>query len=282
MALKGLPPSPASGDSNSPSPELPSDGASTNASPLSASTSLYISQASDEGESAGNHSSRGTPTRFMDATRANAAGKGGCWYAYLVHCIRSPSRLLTPLAPRLPPRPSATAGRVGPSLIHAVPSSPARPLCHPNVLTLNVASTAGAQQDKEKVAAYKADIKEKLSRMGLIRGQPRQPWHAGSLSTSQPPTPGIAGPGPRTTLRRSASAREAAYHRESGYMRGAPYHLPGLPGPASGKQPSSPCRAAACVLVLVPRGRAKLLLNFAYLEREATAPLTRTRRRART
>lgn len=145
------------------------------------------------------------------------------------------------------------------------------------MLTLNVAPAAGAQQDKEKVAAYKADIKEKLSRMGLIRGQPRQPWHAGSLSTSQPPTPGIAGPGPRTTLRRSASAREG-YHRESGYMRGAPYHLPGLPGPASGKLPSSPCRAAACVLVLVPRARAKPLVIFAYLERGycALGPNTKT------
>ncbi|KAH9902741.1 fungal-specific transcription factor domain-containing protein [Cubamyces lactineus] len=176
MALKGLPPSPASGDSNSPSPELPSDGASTNASPLSASTSLYISQASDEGESAGNHSSRGTPTRFMDAARANAAGKGGCWYAYL-KCDEEREGNSCKTCLRLH--------------IDCLGWGPKRP---------------DWMRDKEKVAAYKADIKEKLSRMGLIRGQPRQPWHAGSLSTSQPPTPGIAGPGPRTTLRRSASA----------------------------------------------------------------------------
>ncbi|KAI0326960.1 hypothetical protein GY45DRAFT_1309636 [Cubamyces sp. BRFM 1775] len=206
MALKGLPPSPASGDSSSPSPELPSDGASTNASPLSASTSLYISQASDEGESTGVHSSRGTPTRYMDAARANAAGKGGCWTCR----VR---------------RKKCDEEREGNSCktclrlhIDCLGWGPKRP---------------DWMRDKEKVAAYKADIKEKLSRMGLIRGQPRQPWHAGNLSTSQPPTPGLAGPGPRTTLRRSASAREA-YHRESGYMRGAPYHLPGLPGPASG------------------------------------------------
>ncbi len=106
---------------------------------------------------------------------------------------------------------------------------------------LDSAGFAESSQDKEKVAAYKADIKEQLSRMGLIRGQPRQPWHTGLASASQPPTPGVAGPGPTTSMRRSMSARE--YRREAGYMRGAPYHLSGLPGPASGKSPSRPCRA---------------------------------------
>ena len=42
--------------------------------------------------------------------------------------------------------------------------------------------------------------------MGLIRGQPRQPWH-GTMPMSQPSTPGLGGPGPQTSLRRSMSAR---------------------------------------------------------------------------
>ncbi|KAI0749730.1 fungal-specific transcription factor domain-containing protein [Daedaleopsis nitida] len=69
--------------------------------------------------------------------------------------------------------------------------------------------------------------------MGLIRGQPRQPWHSTGLASSQPSTPGVAGPGPQTTLRRSMSAREPYHHhhhhrRDAGYMPGAPYHVPGL------------------------------------------------------
>ncbi|KAI0649400.1 fungal-specific transcription factor domain-containing protein [Trametes meyenii] len=205
MALKGLP-SPASGDSNSsPSPDLASEGPSANASPVSASTSLYISQASDEGESTGNNSSRGTPTRFMsDLTRSSSAGKGGCWTCR----VR---------------RKKCDEEREGDSCktclrlrIKCLGWGPKRP---------------DWMRDKEKVAAYKADIKDQLSRMGLIRGQPRQPWHATGLAASQPSTPGVAGPGPQT-LRRSMSARE--YRRESGVVRGAPYHLPGMPGASSG------------------------------------------------
>ncbi|KAI8980064.1 fungal-specific transcription factor domain-containing protein [Trametes punicea] len=203
MALKEMP-SPASGASDSPSPELASDGPSTNASPLS--TSLPIPQASDEGESNGNNSSRGTPTRLMsDSMRANTAGKGGCWTCR----VR---------------RQKCDEEREGNSCktclrlhIDCLGWGPKRP---------------DWMRDKEKVAQYKADIKEKLSRMGLIRGQPRQPWHTNGAAGSQPPTPGIAGPGPQTSLRRSASAREA-HRRDSGYMRGAPYHHPGLPGPVS-------------------------------------------------
>ncbi|KAI0368789.1 hypothetical protein BV20DRAFT_947406 [Pilatotrama ljubarskyi] len=202
MALKGLP-SPSSGDSNSPSPDLASDGPSLNASPVSAANSLYISQASDEGESTPNHSSRGTPSHFMsDLTRSSSAGKGGCWTCR----VR---------------RKKCDEEREGDSCktclrlrIKCLGWGPKRP---------------DWMRDKEKVAAYKADIKEQLSRMGLIRGQPRQPWH---LSASQPPTPGVAGPGPQT-LRRSLSSRET-YRREAAFMRGqAPYHLPGLPGTVS-------------------------------------------------
>ncbi|KAI0635619.1 fungal-specific transcription factor domain-containing protein [Trametes polyzona] len=173
MALKAFS-SPCSGDSNSPSPDLASDGPSANASPILSSTSLYISQASDEGESTGNQSSRGTPTRFMsDLTRSNSAGKGGCWTCR----VR---------------RKKCDEEREGDSCktclrlrIKCLGWGPKRPEW---------------MRDKEKVAAYKADIKEQLSRMGLIRGQPRQPWHGGlPSSSSQPSTPGVAGPGPQTT-----------------------------------------------------------------------------------
>lgn len=77
--------------------------------------------------------------------------------------------------------------------------------------------------------------------MGLIRGQPRQPWHSAGLSTSsssQPSTPGVAGPGPQTTLRRSMSARETTFRRDSPYVAGgagAPYHVPRMTRPISGK-----------------------------------------------
>ncbi len=72
--------------------------------------------------------------------------------------------------------------------------------------------------------------------MGLIRGQPRQPWHSTGLA-SQPSTPGVAGPGPQTSLRRSMSARETYHRRDSGYIPGAPYHLPGLANSIPGKSP---------------------------------------------
>ncbi|KAI0360201.1 hypothetical protein OH77DRAFT_1493597 [Trametes cingulata] len=158
----------SAGDDNSPSPDLASDGPSVNASPVSAPNSLYISHASDEGESTPNHSSRGTPTRLMsDLTRSSSAGKGGCWTCR----VR---------------RKKCDEEREGDSCktclrlrIKCLGWGPKRP---------------DWMRDKEKVAAYKADIKEQLSRMGLIRGQPRQPWH---LSASQPPTPGVAGPGYR-------------------------------------------------------------------------------------
>ena len=94
--------------------------------------------------------------------------------------------------------------------------------------------------------------------MGLIRGQPRQPWHSTGLASSQPPTPGVAGPGPQTTLRRSMSARET-YRRETGYM---PYQLPGLANSIPGKfPPNSACTRVhdvpAFSLGSAPRPRAR-------------------------
>ncbi|KAI0701883.1 fungal-specific transcription factor domain-containing protein [Cerioporus squamosus] len=170
MALHALP-SPSSGDSNSPSPELPSEGPSANASPASATTSLYAPRADDR-DSPRDRSSRSTPTRAMtDLTRSSSAGKGGCWTCR----VR---------------RKKCDEEREGDSCktclrlrIKCLGWGPKRP---------------DWMRDKEKVAAYKASIKEQLSRMGLIRGQPRQPWHSTGLASSQPPTPGVAGPGPQT------------------------------------------------------------------------------------
>lgn len=105
--------------------------------------------------------------------------------------------------------------------------------------------------------------------MGLIRGQPRQPWHSTGLASSQPPTPGVAGPGPQTTLRRSMSARETYHRRDPIYLASAPYHVPGgMHNSIQGKPPtvviSSPypprCpkfRASGSVSDLRPRGRSR-------------------------
>ncbi|EJF64783.1 hypothetical protein DICSQDRAFT_159813 [Dichomitus squalens LYAD-421 SS1] len=210
MALQPIP-SPSSGDSHSPSPELPSDGTSANASPVTSATPLYAPPpASDEGDSPQDRSTRSTPTRAMsDLTRSSSAGKGGCWTCR----VR---------------RKKCDEEREGDSCktclrlrIQCLGWGPKRP---------------DWMRDKEKVAAYKASIKEQLSRMGLIRGQPRQPWHSAGLSaSSQPATPGVAGPGPQTTLRRTMSARETTFRRDSyiGTGGSAPYHIPGMSRPIS-------------------------------------------------
>ncbi|KAI1797033.1 fungal-specific transcription factor domain-containing protein [Ganoderma leucocontextum] len=206
MALRPIP-SPSSGGSHSPSPELPSDGTSANTSPASSATPLHAPPPSDEGEP----SSSSTPTRAMsDLTRSSSAGKGGCWTCR----VR---------------RKKCDEEREGDSCktclrlrIKCLGWGPKRP---------------DWMRDKDKVAAYKASIKEQLSRMGLIRGQPRQPWHSAGLSTSsQPSPPGVAGPGPQTTLRGSMSERETTFRRDPPYVaRGAsaPYHVPRMTRPIS-------------------------------------------------
>jgi len=50
-------------------------------------------------------------------------------------------------------------------------------------------------RDKERVAAYKASIKEQLTRAGLIRGQPRANFMQAASSS-----PAVAGPGPSSSL----------------------------------------------------------------------------------
>ncbi|KAH9945025.1 fungal-specific transcription factor domain-containing protein [Epithele typhae] len=204
MALQALP----SPDSHSPSPDFASDAdaPSADASPVSSSSALYPHPVSDEGPFAGQqqHSPRGTPARMaMDLSRSSSGSKGGCWTCR----VR---------------RKKCDEEREGDS-------------CK-TCLRLRIKCLGWGHKrpdwmrDKDKVAAYKASIKEQLSRMGLIRGQPRQPWHAGLAS--QPPTPGVAGPGPSTQLRRSVSAREPPYRRSAAHgAPRTPYHQLGMPGP---------------------------------------------------
>ncbi|KAH9921883.1 fungal-specific transcription factor domain-containing protein [Fomitopsis serialis] len=63
-------------------------------------------------------------------------------------------------------------------------------------------------RDKERVAAYKASIKEQLTRAGLIRGQPRANFMQAASSS-----PAVAGPGPSSSLRRHSPLGEARFQR---------------------------------------------------------------------
>ena len=95
-------------------------------------------------------------------------------------------------------------------------------------------------QDKEKVAEYKAAIKEKLTREGLIRGQPRSAYRQHASSTVVPSqqyqTPAVAGPGPNTTLRRAVSGSSVDYTFRSSYgpqFQQTQGIMPVLPGKSS-------------------------------------------------
>ena len=117
--------------------------------------------------------------------------------------------------------------------------------------------------------------------MGLIRGQPRQPWHSTGLASSQPPTPGVAGPGPQTSLRRSMSARETYHRRE--YMAGAPYHLPALANSIPGKSPANfvpDCMRGVPAFPLP--GRVREATADAHAKAHGRAGTRRSRRRTRT
>lgn len=92
-------------------------------------------------------------------------------------------------------------------------------------------------RDKDKVAEYKASIKDQLSRAGLIRGQPRAAYlqHANSTVVPTQSTTPPAGPGPSTTsLQRSGSGSTAdfSYRRSYGgspsFSQGSPM-LPVVP-----------------------------------------------------
>ncbi|KAJ3483891.1 hypothetical protein NLI96_g6000 [Meripilus lineatus] len=104
-------------------------------------------------------------------------------------------------------------------------------------------------RDKEKVAEYKAAIKEKLTREGLIRGQPRSAYrqHASSnvVPSQQYQTPAVAGPGPNT-MRRAVSGNSVDYNFRQSYTTqqfqqtaGLMSVLPGAAPPDSDVAPMS-------------------------------------------
>ena len=77
--------SPASGPSHLPSPEACSEPPSSNASPISAPPSLYMSCASNEPESPEEQRTSISDTARSAAgsvlrSHSSSAGKGGCWY----------------------------------------------------------------------------------------------------------------------------------------------------------------------------------------------------------
>ncbi|KAF8558189.1 hypothetical protein OG21DRAFT_1589091 [Imleria badia] len=131
----------SSNDSQSPSPDSPS----SNPSP-DLLTAALTSRPSDGTESL-NMGSRGTPNRMsLDLPRPASAGRGGCWTCRLR-------------------RKKCDEQREGDS-------------CH-TCRRLQIdclgwgARRPDWMRDKRAVEAYKAEIKAKLTRAGLIRGQPR-------------------------------------------------------------------------------------------------------------
>ncbi|OBZ72171.1 hypothetical protein A0H81_07618 [Grifola frondosa] len=194
MALNTTGSPSSGGDSHSPSPVLSDN---------------------PQGDSSEHRSSRSTPTRAMsDLTRSLSAGKGGCWTCRVRRKVRTPHRtaramrMLTCDAPA-----EVRRGARGDSCKTCL-------RLKINCLGWGPSGPSGCECDKEKVAAYKASIKEQLSRAGLIRGNlakpgtPPPPHPIASSSTSAPP-PSQAGP---RTLRRSSSSA----HRH-GYGVPAPY-----------------------------------------------------------
>ncbi|KAI0950712.1 hypothetical protein AcW1_007949 [Taiwanofungus camphoratus] len=199
--------SPASGGSQCPSPEIFSDIASSNASPISAPPSLYMARTSDEGESS-EHRSPGDAAPAhpaSDVTRSHSASsKGGCWTCRLR-------------------RKKCDEEREGDSC----------KTCRRLKLECLGwgAKRPDWMRDKEKVAVYKASIKEQLSRAGLIRGQPKPAYIQPNMVSHH--TPGVAGPGP-SSMRRNYSAGEADIARRRGYGASPPYHQPSAIMPIPG------------------------------------------------
>jgi len=175
--------SPTSGGSRRPSPEDYSDVPSSNASPVSATTSLYMAQPSDEGESSTQRITQDPSTRpAADVTRSHSgASKGGCWTCRLRRKKCDEER-------DHEGGPCKTCRRLN---IECLGWGAKRP---------------DWMRDKEKVAAYKANIKEQLTRAGLIRGQPRSTY----MSPTSSLPPGVAGPGPSSG--RYAQSVEGRYH----------------------------------------------------------------------
>ncbi|KAI0076017.1 hypothetical protein K474DRAFT_1675932 [Panus rudis PR-1116 ss-1] len=197
--------------SQSPTPDLPSPSISGNASPSSAPSALSASsRLSDEGE---HNTATMRDSSRPELTRSYSAGKGGCWTCR----VR---------------RKKCDEEREGDSCktclrlrIKCLGWGPKRPEW---------------MRDKEKVAEYKASIKDQLSRAGLIRGQPRSVYLPHAASTVVPSqASAVAGPGPSTTSirqRNSGGPSDFPYRQTYG---GSPHFaqstqmLPGLPGTPS-------------------------------------------------
>ncbi|TFY54004.1 hypothetical protein EVJ58_g9120 [Rhodofomes roseus] len=187
--------SPASGPSHLPSPEAFSDTPSSNASPVSAPPSLYMGRASDEPDSPEEQRSISDAARSAASASGlrshSAAGKGGCWTCRL-------RRKKCDEEQEQDGGPCKTCRRLG---IECLGWGARRP---------------DWMRDKERVAAYKASIKEQLTRAGLIRGQPRANFMQAASSS-----PTIAGAGPSSlhpvtppmaSMSGSASARTSPTH----------------------------------------------------------------------
>lgn len=194
--------SPQSSDSGSPSP--PENNSSRHASARRASQTM--ARAPEESEpSSRNTSARGTPNRVsIDLPRTQSASKGGCWTCRLR-------------------RKKCDEQREGDSCrtclrltIECLGWGPKRP---------------DWMRDKQAVETYKANIKAKLTRAGLIRGQPRASMLQAQASP-KPPTPARQSyhrfSAPADT---SASSGSASLESESAaYHRFGPSLLPGVPG----------------------------------------------------
>ncbi|KAG6373392.1 hypothetical protein JVT61DRAFT_6541 [Boletus reticuloceps] len=161
----------SSNESQSPSPESPSG----NTSPDLLTASL-ASRPSDGPDSL-NTGSRGTPNKMLlDLPRPTSAGRGGCWTC----------RLRRKKCDELRENDSChTCRRLQ---IDCLGWGPRRP---------------DWMRDKRAVEAYKADIKAKLTRAGLIRGQPRSSImqaNSSSSSSSVFATEQYQGPGNGSTI----------------------------------------------------------------------------------
>ncbi|KAF8134962.1 fungal-specific transcription factor domain-containing protein [Boletus edulis] len=155
----------SSNGSQSPSPESPSG----NTSPDLLTASL-ASRPSDGPDSL-NAGSRGTPNKMLlDLPRPTSAGRGGCWKK----CDELRENDSCHTCRRLQ--------------IDCLGWGPRRP---------------DWMRDKRAVEAYKADIKAKLTRAGLIRGQPRSSImqaNSSSSSSSVFATEQYQGPGNGSTI----------------------------------------------------------------------------------
>ncbi|KZT02280.1 uncharacterized protein LAESUDRAFT_794224 [Laetiporus sulphureus 93-53] len=171
------------GGGHSPSPENYPDVSSSNASPISVTSALSMSHAPPEGAPSGQSAAAAetqTPMRSgADVTRSSSgagASKGGCWTCRL-------RRKRCDEEQEVEGGPCKMCRRLG---LKCLGWGARRP---------------DWMRDKEKVARYRAEIKEFLTRQGKIRGQPRtaymqrdSPYNAPTTTLSGPSSVGRYSP----------------------------------------------------------------------------------------